>query len=296
MPHFRWTYVGKPGEKAHVGLFHGRRTGHVLIHCNARILVIDFGVLDTKSYSFFINHELCEIRLKHKGDRLFHYTFHIDKKADTPLNRARRKQERKHWALTLLFFGGMAALITLGAWGMQRLMAQSTSGIGGSYLIEDGLRTVGRIQLDSLSGLVNAQYQFVAFNEVYNGKVNDFSRNEILLENGMPLEAGDEFEVLFDRENPKNNRILLDSPTERQITLYKERTASRHRQLHSDLFPPFVRCLVEVAFELEGIDGLADFYFQDRSPSEYEKHNRQSYLRLTRDLPYLKKVEERCWE
>ena len=104
MGQFNWTYLGDNGKKFRVGIFHGPRTGHLLIHCNAKIVQVDFGVRESTTYSFFLDEELCEIELERIGNK-FQYRFHINKTIDTPRNRARKRIERKHWKQSLLFFG-----------------------------------------------------------------------------------------------------------------------------------------------------------------------------------------------
>ena len=89
MSQFNWTYLAPSGKKHHVGLFHGENTGHVMIYCNSKVVLVDFKVRETKSYSIFIEEELCEIGIERKADR-FVYGFDINKEADTPLNRKRK--------------------------------------------------------------------------------------------------------------------------------------------------------------------------------------------------------------
>ena len=112
MPNFHWTYVEGEGRTTKVGLFHGKKNGHVMIHCNAKVIIIDFNVRESKTYSFFINQELCEIELERKGDK-FYYHFHINEEADTPLNRERKARERKFWRQALIFMGALALFIVL---------------------------------------------------------------------------------------------------------------------------------------------------------------------------------------
>jgi tRNA A-37 threonylcarbamoyl transferase component Bud32 len=52
MSQFTWTYIRDNGALHRVGLFHGDETGHLMIYCNTRIVVIDFGVTTSKNYSF----------------------------------------------------------------------------------------------------------------------------------------------------------------------------------------------------------------------------------------------------
>jgi len=93
MSQFAWTYIGDNGALHRVGLFHGDETGHLMIYCNTRIVVIDFGVTTSKNYSFFINDELCDIAIEEKEGK-FSYGFRVDEVTDTPRNRGRRKMIR----------------------------------------------------------------------------------------------------------------------------------------------------------------------------------------------------------
>ena len=74
MSQFTWTYIDDDDTLHRVGLFHGDHTGHLMIYCNTRIVVIDFGVTSSKNYSFFINDELCDIAIEEK-DGKFLYGF-----------------------------------------------------------------------------------------------------------------------------------------------------------------------------------------------------------------------------
>lgn len=106
-----WTYVDDYGKSHKVGLFHGDRSGHLLIYCNTRILVIDFNVLQDKKYSFFINDELFDIHIE-KQDEAFAYGIEIDKKADTPRNHLRRKRERAHLIRLVVLCLALVAVIS----------------------------------------------------------------------------------------------------------------------------------------------------------------------------------------
>ena len=94
MSQMTWTHIADDGSLHKVGLFHGNNTGHVLVYCNARIVVIDFNVLTSRKYSFFINDQLFDLNIEEK-DGKFSYGFASDQEADTPYNQARRKVERK---------------------------------------------------------------------------------------------------------------------------------------------------------------------------------------------------------
>lgn len=112
MSQMTWIHIADDGSRHKVGLFHGDTTGHVLVYCNARIVVIDFNVTTSKKYSFFINDQLFDLEIEAKEGK-FAYGFRPDQIADTPYNVARRKADRKQiWQV--IFFGiGFVLLILL---------------------------------------------------------------------------------------------------------------------------------------------------------------------------------------
>ena len=64
-----------------------------MAYVDQKVIIVDFNIRDSKDYTFFINDELCAIKLERKKDQM-HYHFEIDKHADTPRNRARKKIEK----------------------------------------------------------------------------------------------------------------------------------------------------------------------------------------------------------
>jgi hypothetical protein len=114
MSQMRWIYVDDYLRKYHVGLYHGMQSGHVMIHCNGHVVVVDFHVLDTKKYTFYINDELFDIHLERTNDR-FGYSLEIDERTETPRNIIRRKRNRTELITTAAgaatFIGIVASMI-----------------------------------------------------------------------------------------------------------------------------------------------------------------------------------------
>lgn len=115
MSQMTWTYIADDGVRYNVGLFHGDNTGHLLVYCNARIVVIDFSVLSSKNYSFFINDELCDLVIEEK-DGKFLYGFKVDEVTDTARNRGRRKMLRTEVRQSLLIGFLFILIILLIGW------------------------------------------------------------------------------------------------------------------------------------------------------------------------------------
>jgi len=285
--------VGDAKRNHRVGLFHGNKTGHLLIYCNARVVFIDFKVRNSKKYSFFINDELCEIRLERKGDRMFYY-FDINKEADTPRNRARRKMERKYFGQTLLFFGGFALLLILFLVGMNKLKNKYQKEQSAVLLAAQKGETLGKVRINSIQNVPVITYFFVANNQSYSASPNMKATPLPFLNNGLPIESGDEFMVEYVVSNPDINQINFDRPSEKQLQTYRKLVIEKYRRLHPELAATQIRCRVEVAFQFKGLGGLADVYYQNVSPKNNPTHNRLTFSRLTQDSVFKKKVAENC--
>lgn len=72
-----------------------------MVYCNQKIIVVDFHVFKTKTYSFFIEDELCNLTIEIKDNRCY-YGLEIDKDTLTPKNELRRKLNRKNIIYILL--------------------------------------------------------------------------------------------------------------------------------------------------------------------------------------------------
>lgn len=91
MAQHTWNITGPQGKSYNLGLFHGETTGHVVVHCNNSIVVIDFNVSESKTYSLFLDEELCEVTIDHTGGASFSYDCKINHEVETPLNQQRKK-------------------------------------------------------------------------------------------------------------------------------------------------------------------------------------------------------------
>lgn len=292
MGQFNWTYLGDNGKKFDVGLFHGARTGHLLIHCNKKVVQIDFNVRDSKTYSFFIEEELCEIEIERKENK-FSYEFHINQQVDTPRNRERKKREKKYWKQSLIFFGLILSCACLFAFGF----IWHNSSVGeqeiNHLLASNGQETLAKVFLKSEGEEgIEFNYSFVANGNSYQSDI--IQKNSILLEHGMPLESGDEFVVRYVQGRPNLHEIHLNQPSKEQVERYWQRSFDRHKSLHPSFPNSRINCYLSTAFEVKGIAGLADFYFQETDQAINPKHNNLSYLRLIRDVPFQKLTKEKC--
>ncbi len=94
MNQFHWTYWDHFGRQHIVGILHGIKSGHLVIHLNSRILIIDFNVFKAKKYSFLINEEICELQIK-EGDSGFKYDLGVNEEQAAERKALERKANRK---------------------------------------------------------------------------------------------------------------------------------------------------------------------------------------------------------
>ncbi len=291
MNRFNWTYIADKGIKHHVGLMHGAESGHLLVYCDAKIILIDFEILEDKTYSFFIDEQLCEISIE-KISGQFYYSFEINKTADTPRNNLRKKIERRHLMQGLMLLGGILLLTFTFSWFMIKWNNKEHKIIFPSELVESGKEGKAKILKVSDSEI---KYFYIVNGQSYSSETDFNNKSVIVLETGMPLEEGDEFVVKYVSENPKLNRIDYTRPTKKQITRYRERAIKKYLEYNPQKDSIYSACLVNIAFKLKGIQGLADFFFQKTPESENPSNNINTYKRLIRDTPFQQEVNKHCW-
>lgn len=117
MNQFHWTYWDHFGRQHVVGILHGIKSGHLVIHLNSRILIIDFNVLKSKKYSFLINEEICELQIK-EGDSGFKYDLGVNEEQAAERKALKRKENRQFLyqqigavAVTALFLFSIALFV-----------------------------------------------------------------------------------------------------------------------------------------------------------------------------------------
>ncbi|MEL7119571.1 MAG: hypothetical protein AAFO07_09025 [Bacteroidota bacterium] len=112
MPQQNWTYISGSGHRYNVGLYHGNPSGHVVVHCNNQVTLIDFNVNDTKAYSFFIEEELLELKIN-KEENQFQYDFIVSEKKEAPKQKERELQEEDYFKYGLAILGVIIFVIII---------------------------------------------------------------------------------------------------------------------------------------------------------------------------------------
>jgi len=310
MAQIGWVYLDDRGGRHRVGLYHGDQSGHVMIHCNLRVVQIDFSVKDTKMYSFFIEDELCEIYLVKEPDGRFGYEFKVNKKVDTPRNRIRRVDERRIRRQMALFIGAFVTVMVAAFLGFrwfdrwqhnQRLSQNSLfSNLSSEYvrrLSLEGKTDTARLFVVQEALGRKVFYGFItADNAQISGTFKVPDSGPILLPNGFPLSDRDEFLVTYLPTEPQVHRLDFYQPTRSTIETYVKIASDAEQLAHPEISAKRSVCLALSAAELKGWMSLADFIFQSKTAEENNRHNRESYLRLVRDADFAKTVGAECWD
>lgn len=111
MSQLNWVFLDDFGKRYDIGLYHGNKTGHLMVYCNSNVILIDFNVLESKLYSFYLGEELCELEIKKKSEQ-FSYSLKPNRTADTPLNHIRRHTEKKN-QLKIAIIGVILILVVI---------------------------------------------------------------------------------------------------------------------------------------------------------------------------------------
>ena len=189
---FQWTFLDNKRQRHTLGIAHSPTSGHLVVHCDHRVVIIEFSVLEAKEFSFFVEDELCRLNVLGDRDAGFTYNFAIDTDADTEVNRVRnadRKRDARRNVVrsVLLFLAPVVIIGGLSLWGYTSHLAR---------LPEDLLVIGARAQAELLA---SGEFEFVAGSEVVRDRPvgEDPERLEAL-----DLDAQDFVPVLYYQKDP----------------------------------------------------------------------------------------------
>ena len=248
MAQIDWMVTGNRGSRFRIGLYHGDQSGHVLMYCNNRIVTIDFGVLSEKTYTLFLDDELCEVSIQPRPGG-YDYDCNVNTEAATPLNelrRARKREEKRGMAIAIGFLAIVAVSI-----GLFASMAHSGSNKATEdrvALAEDyGELTEASLYTNPRNG--NLYYNYVVDNRVYRAPVSSLAEEELP---ALPLAAGDRFTLRYDPTRPRVAELLFDRFGEEQAARWRERLATQYAVDHPELTAAQVRCHLDAARQIGG--------------------------------------------
>jgi hypothetical protein len=280
-----------------------------MIHCNMRVIQVDFSVKETKMYSFFIEDELCELILENKDGR-FGYEFRVNKKVDTPRNRIRRAQEGETRRYMALLATGLVLVLAVAFMGLRwygrtqeaKRMAKTCvfsqySRENAKKLAQDGKQTTARLHL-----MLNTEgperrisYALLGLDSLMEqGSFTVAPTGPITLPNGFPFAEGDDFEAIYLPYQTGIHRVEFFQPSARTLARYFDLAVAAERQAHPEQHPEFSACRARVVVEKIGWVNLAHFVFQEKTRQENARFNQESYQRLVADPQFRETVRNYC--
>jgi Fas apoptotic inhibitory molecule (FAIM1) len=300
-----WSYLDHQGRHHKIGLYHGDSSGHLMIYCDLKVVKIDFGVKAPKTYSFFIEDELCEMQIKQDRTGAFSYDFVVNEKVDTPLNRERwqiaRQDRRKFWLVAIIL--SVLGLIG-GAWWchgqLQRKKAEffltpTLRPEQQQHLAAAGLTASARFFIVREGDQRRIWYTFdLADGRQFSGKTAAPDTGQVWLPTGFPLADRDVFHVRYLPATPAVHRIEFSQPDPATTERYAVLAAAAEQQAHPQWPADKIRCRIRLIAAEKGWPALATVLGQARPPERDERHNRDAYGRLVREPGLAAALEAKC--
>jgi len=112
MSQSNWVYSDQLGQRYEIGLYHGQSSGHLIVYCNWKVILIDFNVLNTKSYSFYFGEELCHLTIERAEDT-YQYSFQQSDETLISIQNHNKKLWRTDLAKAIVAF--LISLILIGS-------------------------------------------------------------------------------------------------------------------------------------------------------------------------------------
>lgn len=304
-----WVFLSEQGGQHRVGLYHGDKSGHLAIHCDRRVVQIDFSVKESRKYSFFIEDDLCEISLIKEHGR-FSYEFAVNKTVDTPLNQARKlRSKRNRRAMALLIGGLVLALVIIFATvsyyreqeTAQRLRAYSMFSQPAAKA-EHQLTETGKTAETALLITTEGKYRTIFYGFTTADSLRISGRfavtypGTIILPNGFPLSDRDAFTVLYLPTDPAVHLVDFSRPTKSTLENYARQAVEAEQKAHPEKSDHACNCLVAMVLQENGWRALGNIIFQSSAPEDAPQFNQNTYARMLRDERFAPKLQERCWD
>ena len=68
MSESRWTFYDPQAGTQTLGIYHGDKSGHVVVYHNSNVVIIDFEIFQTKTYSIQFNNSLITLSIEQEGN------------------------------------------------------------------------------------------------------------------------------------------------------------------------------------------------------------------------------------
>ena len=94
---------------------------------------------------------------------------------------------------------------------------------------------------------------------------------------------------------PELHTVHWEKILPQQVEHYKKRTTVVHQQLHPKFSKTKIKCQLDLAYQLDSLKGLAQFFFQNEDSATNSDFNQATYQKYIRDEPFRRLSKEKCW-
>lgn len=286
-----WAYYGHLKQHL-VELLHLPDADRVVIKLNGAVLFDEQLPLGNgKTFSFFIDDEFCEIKIAAQDKRQYQYDFIAHRFSTTSFGKQQKWQDRLQ---KIGVAGGIIALFTfflipVGYYLLRQQTVNNDFNAGGISTPAQVIRIElqeRNTPIDSLP-LVRTRlyYSYHYQKHNYTAETTQWlylQNDTVYTPAGLPLFKDDAFEVLFAAQNPTQNQLRLDRPTDVQLGkywLFAREKCTRNR----DPLPPatdknqYCDCLLYELVNQYDLVALAQFYHQFDPPTPRLRYHRTTY-------------------
>lgn len=287
-----WVYHGRIKQHL-VEVLHAVEAEKIIIRLNGAVLfeeILPRG--ETKSFRFFIDEELCEVKVATQQPHK-HYTYELIAHEFSTSQFGKRQKWRDRWqkigfgvaiAAILLLFVVPVAYYT---WKQQH--ASSDFRAGGISTPAQVIRIEAQPRNtppDSLPLVrVRLYYTYKVQQKPITAETTMwllYQRDTLFAPTGMPLFKGDTFEVLFVAQNPEQSQLRLEHPTDEQLGRYWLMARDKCLQNHDPLpmntdKAQYCDCLLYDLVNAYDLVAFAHFYHQFDPPTPRTRYHRLAY-------------------
>ena len=286
----RWTYISETGSRSNIGIIHNASKGQFMIYCNKKVVLVEFKLYESKQFSFFLDDELFKIDVIKTANNTYEYANKVDLEAKTPLNAERTQLKKTTLKKSILAIVGSLAIVAIIISSVLWLHTQRYR----KARQANGVFAAAQVYIaPQQSGSYSLGYSFPTKYSNHTHQVEYYRTPHPMSPTGFPFYDGDEFYVQYALNDASNHEIFFDKPTEQQIETYKKRTLQQHLTINANSDTAYCQCLIEKAYTIQKVDGLARFYHQETPPSQHRKFNIKTYKELIYSDDF-KKEADKC--
>lgn len=293
MAQLNWTYTSDRGQRYVIGMYHGPKSGHFMVYCNSKVILIDFHVRKSQTYSFFIENELLEIKIQEDEKAGYSYDFVLNTEVETPKNQERKKLGNKHFSWALASLAIFALLVFSGYKIMDARNDRYLEANRSTVLDERGLLTTARVAIEPNKGdEMTLSYAFIS-----NGKVREYQQDISITSEGLlPVRSGDQFKITFLPDHPEIHELHLEKPHRKTMDRFSGLVLDKLIALHPQLSEEEAECIIQSGLDSRGTSGLADLFYQDLTADEHPEHNYDTFKDLVESEEFREAIISNCTE